>query len=71
MAEVDGPAAGLAIARQVAEAPALRGYYLLPATLGELHRRLGDREAAAAAFGQALRFGAGGTGAALSPRKVG
>lgn len=54
VAEVDGPAAGLAIARQVAEAPALKGYYFLPATLGELYRRLGDREAAAAAFGLAL-----------------
>jgi predicted RNA polymerase sigma factor len=31
----------------------LQGYYLLPATLGELHRRLGDH-AAAAAFDQAL-----------------
>ena len=31
VAEVDGPAAGLAIVRQVAGAPALRGYYLLPA----------------------------------------
>jgi hypothetical protein len=31
VAEVDGPAAGLAIVRQVAGAHALRGYYLLPA----------------------------------------
>jgi phage terminase large subunit GpA-like protein len=31
VAEVDGPAAGLAIVRQVAAPPALQGYYLLPA----------------------------------------
>ena len=54
VAELDGAQAGLAIAQRVADAPALRDYYLLPATLGELHRRLGHNAEAAAAFERAL-----------------
>jgi RNA polymerase sigma-70 factor (ECF subfamily) len=54
LAEWKGPDAGLA-ALEAFEAPSwLLGYYLWDATLGELHRRRGDRERALAHTKRAL-----------------
>ncbi len=54
LAEWQGPDAGLA-ALQALEAPSwLLGYYLWDATLGELHRRRGDRDRALAHTTRAL-----------------
>ncbi len=54
LAEWKGPAAGLA-AIETIEAPSwLLGYYLWDATLGELHRRCGDRDRASAHTTKAL-----------------
>jgi RNA polymerase sigma factor (sigma-70 family) len=54
LAEWHGPGAGLA-ALEAFEAPSwLLGYYLWDATLGELHRRRGDREQALAHTKRAL-----------------
>lgn len=49
-----GPAAGLRAVAEVARHPAFARYYLLPATLGELWRALGDRAKAAAGYRRAL-----------------
>ena len=54
VAMVAGPAAGLAALAEVERHRALAGYYLLPATRGELLRRAGDTDGAAAAFRRAL-----------------
>ena len=40
--ERDGAEAGLAAIRAIPEAETLEGYHLLPATLGEMHLRLGE-----------------------------
>ena len=54
LAEWKGPDAGLA-ALEAIEAPSwLLGYYLWDATLGELHRRRGDRDRALAHTKRAL-----------------
>lgn len=54
LAEWKGPAAGLA-ALEAFEAPSwLRGFYLWDGTLGELHRRCGDRDRALAHTQRAL-----------------
>jgi RNA polymerase sigma-70 factor (ECF subfamily) len=54
LAEWKGPDAGLA-ALEAIEAPSwLLGYYLWDATLGELHRRRGDRDRALAHTQRAL-----------------
>jgi RNA polymerase sigma-70 factor, ECF subfamily len=50
----DGPGAGLALLDDLADAPELRGYHLLPAARGELLTRLGRPKAAAAAYRAAL-----------------
>jgi RNA polymerase sigma-70 factor, ECF subfamily len=50
----DGPAAGLRHLDAVNATGALSGYYLLPATRGELLRRLGQDDAAVEAFREAL-----------------
>jgi RNA polymerase sigma-70 factor, ECF subfamily len=49
-----GPAAGLALADELAAAGELAGYHLLPATRADLLRRLGRAEEAAAAYREAL-----------------
>ncbi len=54
LAQVEGPAAGLEALEAAAGHPALAGYALLPATRGELHRRLGEHAAAAACYREAL-----------------
>ncbi len=50
---VDGPEAGLNAAVAIAADPALKRYYLLPATLGTFHERLGRTEEARIYFEQA------------------
>ncbi len=54
VAMADGPAAGLALADELAAAGALDGYYLLPATRADLLRRLGRSPEAAVAYRAAL-----------------
>jgi RNA polymerase sigma-70 factor (ECF subfamily) len=54
VAMADGPEAGLALVTAMQEDPRLAGYHLLPATRGDLLRRLGRRTEAAEAFRQAL-----------------
>ncbi|HMV82951.1 MAG TPA: sigma-70 family RNA polymerase sigma factor [Blastocatellia bacterium] len=49
-----GAEAGMREVERVLEHPALRQYYLLPATLGELWQELGERHKAAEHFRQAL-----------------
>ncbi len=56
VAMLDGARAGLAQIDDVAAHPALRDYYLLPATRGELKRRLGDYADAASEYRNALRL---------------
>jgi RNA polymerase sigma-70 factor (ECF subfamily) len=50
----DGPGAGLALLDDLADAPELRGYHLLPAARAELLTRLGRPQEAAAAYRVAL-----------------
>jgi RNA polymerase sigma-70 factor (ECF subfamily) len=50
----DGPGAGLALLDDLADAPELRGYHLLPAARAELLTRLGRPQEAAAAYRAAL-----------------
>jgi RNA polymerase sigma-70 factor (ECF subfamily) len=56
LGHVQGPRAALEALRALEDEPGLRGYCLLPATLGEFHRRAGDREAALASFRRALEL---------------
>lgn len=56
VAMADGPRAGLAEIAHIAGHPALRGYLPLPAILGELHLRAGERERAAEHFARALEL---------------
>ncbi len=49
----DGPAAGLALADELADEPALRGYHLLPSVRGDLLAKLGRAEEARAEFERA------------------
>ncbi len=56
VATVEGPAAGLAALDGVVDHPALARYYLLPATLGEFHRRLDEPGPARRCFEDALRI---------------
>ena len=56
VARADGLAAALPLVEQLAGREELRGYYLLPVTRGDLLRRLGRSEAAAAAYRESLRF---------------
>jgi len=50
VAMTDGPDAGLAIVQAIADAPALKGYHLLPSVRGDLLQRLGRLDEARAAF---------------------
>ena len=54
VAMADGPEAGLPIVDALERSGRLAGYHLLPATKAYLLRRLGRREAAAAAYADAL-----------------
>ena len=54
VAEVDGPAAGLALVDALRADGKLAGYHLMPATRADLLRRLGRTEDAAAAYQEAL-----------------
>jgi RNA polymerase sigma-70 factor (ECF subfamily) len=58
VAMADGAAAGLALVDELADAPELRGYHLLPATRGELLARLGRTAEAALAYGAAIGLAA-------------
>lgn len=51
-----GPQQGLARIEQIAQHPAMRDYLPLPATLGELSLRAGDRATAARHFARALEL---------------
>lgn len=51
---IEGPGRGLAEVKLVASDPALRSYHLLPATLADLYRRLGDKPKALAEYGRAF-----------------
>jgi RNA polymerase sigma-70 factor (ECF subfamily) len=54
VAELEGPQAGLRELDALGDHPQLRAYYLLPATRGELLRRVGDHAGAMICFRQAL-----------------
>ncbi len=54
VAQIEGPAAGIHIARGVEDHPALRDYYLLPATLGDFFARLEEWDVATAYFDRAI-----------------
>jgi RNA polymerase sigma factor (sigma-70 family) len=54
VAMLEGPRAGVAALDQIKDDPALRNYYLLPATYGELYERSGESERAAAYYREAL-----------------
>jgi RNA polymerase sigma-70 factor (ECF subfamily) len=56
VAMADGPAAGLGLVDELAATGALDRYHLLPATRGELLRRLGRHREAAAAYRAALEL---------------
>jgi predicted RNA polymerase sigma factor len=51
-----GPAAGLVLADELAELPALRGYHLLPSVRGDLLERLGRSDEARAEFERAAEL---------------
>ncbi|MEU3452848.1 RNA polymerase sigma factor [Micromonospora sp. NPDC006766] len=53
VAQADGPAAGLVLARALADDPALAAYHLLPSVLGDLLARLGRHDEARAEFERA------------------
>ncbi|SEP47745.1 RNA polymerase, sigma subunit, ECF family [Amycolatopsis saalfeldensis] len=56
VAMADGPEAGLALVTAMREDPRLAHYHLLPATRGDLLRRLGRRPEAIEAYQQALEL---------------
>ncbi|MBY8872311.1 RNA polymerase sigma factor [Micromonospora sp. PLK6-60] len=56
VAQADGPAAGLELARRLADEPALVHYHLLPSVLGDLLARLGRHEEAHAEFARAAQL---------------
>ncbi|MFI7284656.1 RNA polymerase sigma factor [Micromonospora chersina] len=53
VAQADGPAAGLELARKLESEPALAGYHLLPSVLGDLLAKLGRHAEARAEFERA------------------
>ncbi|MBI1761919.1 MAG: RNA polymerase subunit sigma [Acidobacteria bacterium] len=55
LAKWQGAEAGLRAIEAICEHPALQHYYLLPATLGELWRELGEPDRAASYYRQALQ----------------
>ena len=52
--ELQGPAAGIAAVHSISQLSSLKKYYLLPATLGEMHRQLKDHETANKYFEEAI-----------------
>jgi RNA polymerase sigma-70 factor (ECF subfamily) len=54
IAMADGPDAGLALLRPLERSGELAGYYLLPASIGDLQRRLGQRAQAAENYRAAI-----------------
>jgi RNA polymerase sigma-70 factor (ECF subfamily) len=54
VAMADGPAAGLTLLEPLERSGALAGYYLLPASIGDLLRRLGRRAQAAENYRAAI-----------------
>ena len=58
LAMVDGPAAGLSLIDTIQDHPSLKRYYLLPATRGELHRRLSETAQARTHYAHALELAA-------------
>ena len=66
MAEVDGPAAGLALL----DGLELPGFHLLPATRADLLRRLGRTEEAAAQYRAALELAGNAADRAFLARRL-
>ncbi|MFC0007354.1 RNA polymerase sigma factor [Micromonospora siamensis] len=60
VARADGPAAGLALARELADEPSLEHYHLLPSVLGDLLARLGRHDEARAEFERAAGLAGNG-----------
>ncbi|MFT3682046.1 MAG: sigma-70 family RNA polymerase sigma factor [Ferruginibacter sp.] len=54
ISELHGPAEGIEAIHQIKDIGALKKYYLLPATLGELYKQLNDTEKAIQYFKEAL-----------------
>lgn len=52
--ELQGPAACIAAIHSISQISSLKKYYLLPATLGEMHRQLKDHETANKYFEEAI-----------------
>lgn len=53
---LEGPAMGLVLVEELVSQKELKNYYLIHATLADFHRQLGNREAAATAYQQALEL---------------
>jgi RNA polymerase sigma-70 factor (ECF subfamily) len=53
---IHGPAAGLSEVDLIKDLPPLKSYYLLPATMAELNRRLGNLASAKTLYEQALEL---------------
>ena len=70
VAMATGPASALRIIDQLAETGALRGYHLLPATRGELLRRLGREDEARSEFVVAAGLAGNDRERALLQRKA-
>ena len=70
VAMATGPASALRIIDELAEAGALRGYHLLPATRGELLRRLGREQEARSEFAVAAGIAGNDRERALLERKA-
>ena len=70
VAMIEGPAAGLAIVQSLADAPALKGYHLLPSVRGDLLQRLGRLDEARAAFTAAAALAANTRERALLERRA-
>ena len=70
VAMIEGPAAGLAIVQAIADAPALKGYHLLPSVRGDLLQRLGRLDEARAAFMAAAALTANTRERALLERRA-
>jgi RNA polymerase sigma factor (sigma-70 family) len=60
LAHLDGPEAGLAEIARIQTQPGMASYHLLHASAGDLYRRLGRREKAAASYQRALRHATSG-----------
>jgi RNA polymerase sigma factor (sigma-70 family) len=70
VAMVEGPAASLAMVEALADAPALKGYHLLPSVRGDLLQRLGRLPEAREAFLAAASLAANARERALLERRA-